>query len=127
MRFCSCCCYFGRKINFKRISFVAQYGMEWHYMAMCRLVWPFVAMFDHEWPWNYIAFSRGHRSPFIWSSCCLFTMQTLIYPFQFHSVTGLPDIYHRKLQKLPQSVKVFKLYFDKYRSFMCYMFLKHGS
>ena len=47
--------------------------LPWSCVALHGFLWSFMVLCSYVVVWFYIAFSRGHRSRFIWFYCCCFS------------------------------------------------------
>ena len=80
----------------KELSFVAHYGIELRYVALFGLAWFFMELCSYVVLWNYTAFSRGHRSKFIWSCLVALKVSNAIdFISLMHTVIG-----HSRLKEI---------------------------
>ena len=75
--------------------FMAFYGILWHFMAFYGILWLFIVLYgrsmvlygrsmaNYLFDWTCIAFSRGHRSKFIWS--CLHKIEFILFCKSYES------------------------------------------
>ena len=100
-----------RDVKMTKWPFVVLFGIAWYGRG---LLWPFMAKYGYDWTW--IAFSRGHRSKFIWS---WYRLKYFLNIVSLHNISF--DSFGKKLSIIETKISVLISVYSKISKEACFM------